>query len=152
MGRIRFLLYKISQLLPKGQRRPVILISSILGLFVFFQFMTRISDSYLLLSVQQVFRDTWKGLQAEQVGGLTIVFICAILGYGGYRYYGRIQTAITVCYAIIFLLVILPLIMSMQNKKQWYLLCRLLCRELCLPLCLYIFDICHIFFALKPFV
>ena len=81
MGRIRFLLYKISQLLPKGQRRPVILISSILGLFVFFQFMTRISDSYLLLSVQQVFRDTWKGLQAEQVRGLTIVFICAILGW-----------------------------------------------------------------------
>ena len=88
MGRIRFLLYKISQLLPKGQRRPVILISSILGLFIFFQFMTRISDSYLLLSVQQVFRDTWKALQDEQVGGLTIVFICAILGYGGYRYYG----------------------------------------------------------------
>lgn len=112
MGRIRFLLYKISQLLPKGQRRPVILISSILGLFIFFQFMTRISDSYLLLSVQQVFRDTWKALQAEQVGGLTIVFICAILGYGGYRYYGRIQTAITVCYAIIFLLAILPFIMS----------------------------------------
>ncbi len=67
----------------------MILISSILGLFIFFQFMTRISDSYLLLSVQQVFRDTWKALQAEQVGGLTIVFICAILGYGGYRYYGR---------------------------------------------------------------
>ena len=113
MGRIRFLLYKISQLLPKGQRRPVILISSILGLFIFFQFMTRISDSYLLLSVQRVFRDTWKALQDEQVGGLTIVFICAILGYGGYRYYGRIQTAITVCYAIIFILAILPFIMSM---------------------------------------
>ena len=90
MGRIRFLLYKISQLLPKGQRRPVILISSILG-----------------------FRDTWKALQDEQVGGLTIVFICAILGYGGYRYYGKIQTAITICYAIIFILAILPFIMSM---------------------------------------
>ena len=112
MGRIRILLYKLSQLLPKGQRRPVILISSILGLFVFFQFMTRISDSYLLHAQQQVFRDTWKGLQDEQVGGLTIVFICAILGYGGYRYYGKIQTAISICYLIIFILGILPFILE----------------------------------------
>ena len=87
MGRIRFLLYKISQLLPKGQRRPVILISSILGLFIFFQFMTRISDSYLLLSVQRVFRDTWKALQDEQVGGLTIVSSVLSVDMVDSRYY-----------------------------------------------------------------
>ena len=113
MGRLKFLLYKISKLFPKNYRKPFIMISSILGLIIFFQIMTSFSGSVYLISMQQCINDFQRFMLKEGNMGLIIIFILLLIAWLSFRYYKQLQTAITICYGIVLLLAILPLVVNM---------------------------------------
>ena len=113
MGRLRFLLYKISKLFPKNYRKPLIMISSILGLIIFFQIMTSFSGSIYLTSIQQSINDFQRFMLKEGNMGLIIIFILLLITWLSFRYYKQLQTMITICYVIVVLLAILPLVVNM---------------------------------------
>lgn len=112
MGRIRFVLYKVSKLLPRTYRKPFILISSILGLFAFFNVLTGLTKSVYLLSVKDIFDVVIPTLQANGSLGIGVIFICVLISWLSFKYYKSVQTFITMCYIIILILAFLPFVLG----------------------------------------
>lgn len=108
MGRLRFVLFKISRLFPKKQRKPFILISSILGLFIFMNVITSMTQSVYLLSVQQAILDTQEILKDQNRLGLNIILIITIIILCSYKFYSIVLTLISILYVVILILACLP--------------------------------------------
>lgn len=108
MGRIRYVLFRISRLLPKQHRRPIILISSFLGLLIFFNVLLSLSHSPYLLYVQRGAADLIDQLQEQIL--LLIVFVCLLLGWTSWKYYKFMQAAISFGYIVLLILAVLPLL------------------------------------------
>lgn len=112
MGRLRFVLFKISRLLPKKQRKPIILICSILGLFAFFNILTSMTHSPYLVSIQQTIHDAQHTLQYQKQLGIYAILIITLIGLCSYKYYSSIQTFISLLYVIILILAFLPFLLG----------------------------------------
>lgn len=112
MGRIRFILYKVSKLFPRNCRKPFILISSILGVFVFFNILSDLTKSIYLLSVKETMTDVLQTLQENGSFGICIIFACMLLSWLSFKYYKSLQTGITMCYVIILILAFLPMVIT----------------------------------------
>lgn len=110
MGRIRFVLYKISKLLPRSYRKPFILISSIIGLLIFFNILVDFTRSIYLLSIKNALVDVQRIFQNNGSLGVVIIFICIFGTWMSFKYYKSLQTGITMCYVIVLILAFLPMV------------------------------------------
>lgn len=108
MGRIRFLIFKLSRFIPKKYRKPFILVSSILGLFIFLNIITDISKSEYLFALQDTVSQIKTTLTIEGAFGWSLLFLITLIGYCSFRFYSQLFSIISLCYIVIFILAILP--------------------------------------------
>lgn len=113
MGRIRYMLYQVARILPRGYRKPVYLIASILGLLIFMRFMISVTHSIYLIEMQNAINSVINTYLSNGGVLFALMFICLLLYWLAKRYYRELKTAISLGYLLIFILSILPMILRM---------------------------------------
>ncbi len=108
MGRIRYILFHVSKMLPKQHRRPIILISSLLGLIVFYNVLYSLTRSSYLMILKSGFLELISPLNDTRQIVIVILLFFLVLGWSSWKYYKYIQTAINMGYVILLILAILP--------------------------------------------
>ncbi|NBJ65089.1 hypothetical protein D5266_07855 [bacterium c-19] len=111
MGRIKYFVYSISKIFPYNHRKPFIVISSILGMLIFMDFMINVSGSIYLITFKKEINEFISLLLANQTFPIFLVFIVLAIGYVSAKYYKNIKTAISVGYLIILILSLLPILL-----------------------------------------
>ena len=105
MGRIKYFVYSVSKIFPYKHRKPFIIISGILGMLIFMDFMIQVSGSVYLISLKTEINE----LMSMPV---FILFVCISLGYVGMKYYKSLKMSISIGYLIILILAILPMLLG----------------------------------------
>lgn len=108
MGSIRFYIYKLSKLLPKKQRKPLILFSNILGVFIAFNVMLHYTSSSYLLDIKAGFIHVSNEIFSSSNPVVILLILVAIIYLLAKRCWKQMQFAISFCYLIILILGILP--------------------------------------------
>ena len=81
MGRIKYFVYSISKIFPYNHRKPFIVISSILGMLIFMDFMINVSGSIYLITFKKEINEFISLLLANQTFPIFLVFIVLAIGY-----------------------------------------------------------------------
>ena len=112
MGRLRYMLFQFSQLLPKKQRYPIFVLCSFLGWLIFMNFMIDLTSSAYLISIRQGFLELFKVLQEERLLVYAIVVVAGALLLIGKKNYRTIKSFICLLYVVVILLGILPFLIG----------------------------------------
>lgn len=106
MGRIRYVLYQITKVVPKKYKKPFYSVSAVLGLIAFFETMLYLSKSNYLYDVKNAIMYLYYIIIAD------VRFIMIILALGllsvRKKYYQYLKNCLTLAYVIILILAILP--------------------------------------------
>ncbi len=111
MGRLRYMLYQLARVLPKGYRKPVYLIASILGLLIFMNFMINITHSIYLIEIHSAIISLFRAYLSNGGFPFALLFVCLLLYWLSRRYYKELKVAISFGYLMIFILAFLPIIL-----------------------------------------
>lgn len=111
IGQLKYLLYQVARIVPKGYRKPVYLVASILGLLIFMSFMISITHSIYLLEVRNAIYSLFNTCINNGGFPFALLFVCLLLYWLSRRYYKELKVAISFGYLIIFILAFLPIIL-----------------------------------------
>ena len=112
MGRIRYVLFRISKLLPKQHRRPIILLSSILGLLIFFNVLLSLTASPYLQVIKSGVLDLFAPVNDTRQAVILVLLFFLVIGWSSWRYYKYLQTVISIGYVILLVLSVLPFVLG----------------------------------------
>ncbi len=112
MGRIKYFVYSVSKIFPYKHRKPFIIISGILGMLIFMDFMIQVSGSVYLISLKIEINELMSMLLKNDTMPVFILFVCISLGYLGMKYYKSLKMSISIGYLIILILAILPMLLG----------------------------------------
>lgn len=111
MGQLRYFIFNITRILPKKYRKPAYMITSILGMLIFLRFMTGITHSIYLISLQNALNGFIEETIVNGSFPIVLASMFLIFTWLGWKYYKSVQTVITFGYVIILVLSILPFIL-----------------------------------------
>ena len=112
MGRLRYMLYQLARVLPKGYRKPVYVVTSVLGVMIFINFMIGVTHSPYLIEVQSAI-NTLLDIYMNNGGmPLFILLVCLVLYWCSVKHYKELKAAISFCYLMIFVLSFLPMLLG----------------------------------------
>lgn len=108
MGSIRYVLFKVSKLLPKKQRRPFILACNILGLMTFYGILLRWTKSPYLSAIGSMCKSAITMIMASPSPYLIIGIMILLIALLIKKYWKKVQGIISMGYLVVLLLAILP--------------------------------------------
>ena len=114
MGRIRYVLYQITKVVPKKYKKPFYSVSAILGLIAFFETMLYLSKSNYLYNVKNASMYLYYMIIAD----VRFIMISLALGFLLIRkkYYQYLKNGLALAYIIILILAILPYLGGLYGK------------------------------------
>lgn len=112
MGQIKYFIYSISKIFPYKYRKPFFIMTGILGMLIFMDFMIKISGSVYLIALKKEINAVMSLLIENDTLPLFIIFICALTAYIGNKYYSNLKMAISIGYLVILILSILPMLIG----------------------------------------
>lgn len=102
------MLYQLAKVLPKGYRKPVYVVTSVLGMLIFMNFMIHVTHSPYLIGVQNAIYSLLATYMDNGGMPLLILLVCLVIYWCSVRYYKELKATISFCYLIIFILSFLP--------------------------------------------
>lgn len=97
-------MFAYNRLIPYKLRKPLILVSSIIGLLFFYNFILKITDSIYLHQI-----DGWLYPYLYKNITVTLIILCMVvlMSFISHKYYKQIQMTIAVLYIIVLFLGVL---------------------------------------------
>lgn len=108
MGSMRYVLFKVSKLLPKKQRRPFILACNILGLMTFYSILFRWTKSPYLSTIGSMCKSAIIMIMDSPSPYLIIGIVILLIALLIKKYWKKVQGIISMGYLVVLLLAILP--------------------------------------------
>lgn len=115
-------MFAYNRLIPYKLRKPLIMVSSIIGLLFFYNFILRVTDSIYLHQI-----DGWLYPYLYKNISITVIILCMIvlMSFISHKYYKQIQMVIAVLYIIVLFLGVLGFMNQHQLLKKYVDLYRL---------------------------
>ena len=101
MGRIRYVLFRISKLLPKQHRRPII-----------FNVLLSLTASPYLQVITLGVLDLFAPVNDTRQAVILVLLFFLVIGWSSWRYYKYLQTVISIGYVILLVLAVLPFVLG----------------------------------------
>ncbi len=112
MGRIRYILFQFAKILPRGYRKPIYAVTSVLGLFIFLNFMTNMTQSPYLIEIQKAIYTLQNVFMDRGTMPLFLLFICLLVYWLSTKRYQEFKMIVSIGYLLIFVFSFLPLFLK----------------------------------------